>query len=81
MEIKLWIAIVLIVVALLAGLVLGFFIARRYMQKYFEENPPIDENTIRIMMSQMGRTPSQKQVNQVMKSISTGNTKKKKVTK
>ena len=52
------------------GGVLGFFIARKVMQKYIKQNPPINEQMIKAMMSQMGRTPSQKQVNQMMKSMS-----------
>lgn len=40
------------------------------MQKYIKQNPPINEQMIKAMMSQMGRTPSQKQVNQMMKSMS-----------
>jgi uncharacterized protein len=75
---ELWLAIVLIVVALLVGLVLGFLIARKYMMTYLEKNPPITEDVVRTMMSQMGRTPSQKQVNQVMKSIGQGSKKAKK---
>ncbi len=51
----------------LAGGVAGFFVCRAYMKKYMKKNPPINEQMIRAMMSQMGRTPSQKQVNQVMK--------------
>jgi len=39
------------------------------MQKYIKKNPPINEPMIRAMMQQMGRTPSQKQVNQMMKSM------------
>jgi len=61
--------IVLIIVALLAGLVGGFFFARKQFEKQMRENPPINEDMIRMMMSQMGRTPSQKQVNQVMKQM------------
>ena len=52
---------------LIVGGVIGFFVARNYMQKYFKKNPPINEQMIKMMMSQMGRTPSQKQVNQMMK--------------
>ena len=66
---KLWLAIVLIIVALIGGIILGFFIARKYMMKYLQENPPITEDVVRTMMAQMGRTPSEKQVRQVMKSI------------
>jgi uncharacterized protein YneF (UPF0154 family) len=35
-----------------------------------KKNPPINEQMIKAMMMQMGRTPSQKQVNQMMKSMS-----------
>lgn len=54
---------------LIAGAVLGFFIARSYMKKYMKKNPPINEDMIRAMMTQMGRTPSQKQVRQTMKAM------------
>ena len=37
--------------------------------KYMKKNPPINEQMIKAMMTQMGRTPSQKQVNQMMKSM------------
>ncbi len=51
---------------LIVGLVAGFFIARKFMEKQLKENPPINEQMIKAMMAQMGRTPSQKQVNQMM---------------
>ena len=54
----------------IVGAIAGFFIARHYMQKYLKKNPPINEQMIKTMMMQMGRTPSQKQVNQMMKSMS-----------
>ena len=38
-----WIWLIIVVVALIGGFVGGFFMARRYMMKYFKENPPIDE--------------------------------------
>ena len=56
---------------LLAGGVLGFFIARWWMKKYLKKNPPINEKMIKAMMMQMGRKPSQKQVNQIMKQMNT----------
>ncbi len=59
-------AIFLIIVALGVGLVGGFYGARTYMKKYFKENPPISEDMIVSMMSQMGQKPSAKKVNQVM---------------
>ncbi len=61
--------ILMIVIGLVAGLIIGFFGARLFMKKYLKKNPPIDENMIKVMMSSMGRTPSQKQVNQVMKQM------------
>lgn len=64
-----WLAILLIVVALIAGVALGFFMARQYMMKYLKENPPINEQMIRVMMAQMGRKPSEKQVRQMMSQL------------
>ncbi|HWL12863.1 MAG TPA: YneF family protein [Ureibacillus sp.] len=63
---NLWLAIVLIIVALAGGAALGFYFARQYMMKYLKENPPINEQMIRVMMAQMGRKPSEKQVRQMM---------------
>lgn len=65
----LWLQIVLIIVALILGIVLGFLVAKKYMMKYLKENPPITEEVVRAMMAQMGRTPSEKQVRQVMKTV------------
>ena len=64
-----WQDILLIVIGLIVGAVIGFFIARKYMEKYLKKNPPINEQMIKIMMSQMGRTPNQKQINQMMKAM------------
>ncbi|NLG82806.1 MAG: YneF family protein [Bacilli bacterium] len=68
--IKVWIFVVCLILALLVGIILGFLVARRYMIKYLQDNPPINEDIVRTMMTQMGRTPSEKQVRQVMKAIS-----------
>ncbi|WP_435371291.1 YneF family protein, partial [Lactobacillus intestinalis] len=43
---NLGLAIVLIIVALAVGLIGGFYGARAYMKKYFQENPPINEDMI-----------------------------------
>jgi len=53
----------------IAGAVCGFFLARYFMQKYMKKNPPINEQMIKAMMMSMGRTPSQKQINQTMKQM------------
>ncbi|KRL88046.1 YneF family protein [Lactobacillus kalixensis] len=63
---NLGLAIVLIILALAVGLIGGFYGARAYMKKYFQDNPPINEDMIVAMMSQMGQKPSAKKVNQVM---------------
>ncbi|MEG2351075.1 MAG: YneF family protein [Bacilli bacterium] len=57
------------VIGLVIGAVIGFLLAKKYMKKYLKDNPPINEKMIKIMMQQMGRTPSQKQVNQMMKAM------------
>ena len=59
----------MIVIGLLIGAIAGFFIARTVMKNYMKKNPPINEDMIKMMMSGMGRTPTQKQVNQMMKNM------------
>jgi len=61
--------ILLILIGLVIGAILGFFIARTVMMRYFKKNPPINEKMIEVMMTQMGRKPSQKQVKQVMQQM------------
>ena len=61
----LWFSLILVGVLLVGGVV-GFFIARKVFKNYLEKNPPINENMIRAMMTQMGRKPSERQVKQVM---------------
>ncbi|GAB3070331.1 YneF family protein [Salinicoccus sesuvii] len=61
-----WIWIVIVTVALIGGVALGFFLARKYMMDYLEKNPPINEEMLRMMMMQMGQKPSQKKINQMM---------------
>ena len=58
-----------VLVGLIIGLIIGFFLARYFMKKYLKQNPPINEDVIKMLMSQMGRTPTQKQINQVMKQM------------
>lgn len=58
-----------VLLGIVIGGIGGFFIARFYILKYMKKNPPINEQMIRAMMQQMGRTPSQKQINQIMKAM------------
>ena len=64
-----WYAYLFIVLALLVGGVIGFFLSQRFFKRYLEKNPPINEKMVRAMMTQMGRKPSEKQVRQVMASM------------
>jgi uncharacterized protein YneF (UPF0154 family) len=64
-----WVYILVGVLALLAGVAIGFFIARKYMMSYIKKNPPINEKMLRVMMMQMGQNPSQKKINQMMKAM------------
>lgn len=63
-----WVVLIAIA-ALLAGVALGFFIARRYMMSYLKKNPPINEQMLRTLMMQMGQKPSQKKINQMMRAM------------
>ena len=51
------------------GSLIGFLIAKKYMEKYLEKNPPINEDMIKMLMNQMGRPVNQKQINQMMKQM------------
>lgn len=55
--------------ALIVGLIIGFFLSKFFFNRYLKKNPPINENMIRAMFQQMGRTPSEKQVRQVMQQM------------
>ncbi|MDR0985871.1 MAG: YneF family protein [Mycoplasmataceae bacterium] len=55
-----------IIGALIIGGLLGFYIATKVFKKQMKENPPITADQIRAMYAQMGRKPSEQQVNQIM---------------
>ncbi len=61
--------ILLVVVGLVIGLIAGFLISKKMVQKQLKDNPPINEEMIKTLMRGMGRNPSQKQVNQLMKQM------------
>ncbi|MBQ3420011.1 MAG: YneF family protein [Erysipelotrichaceae bacterium] len=64
-----WLSIGYILIGLLVGGALGFFLTKRYYDKQLKENPPINEKMIRAMYSQMGRKPSEAQIRAIMKSM------------
>lgn len=51
------------------GLVGGFFVARFFTKRELEKNPPLNETVVTEMMTQMGRKPSKKQIEAVMRTI------------
>lgn len=68
-HLEIWQFILIIVIAILVAVAVTFFVTRKIFAKQLEKNPPINEAMIRAMMTQMGRTPSEKQVRQVMASM------------
>jgi len=71
-----WIWILIVIVALVIGLIGGFYGARKYMEKYLKENPPFNEDQLRQLMLQMGQKPSQKKLNQMMHTMQSNMGKK-----
>ena len=69
MNIDVWQFILILVFELIGVAVGTFFITRKIFATQLKKNPPINEKMIRAMMTQMGRTPSEKQVRAVMKSM------------
>ncbi|MFK5676373.1 MULTISPECIES: YneF family protein [unclassified Ligilactobacillus] len=64
MSTGIWILIV--VIGVVGGFVGGFFFTRKYMENYFKNNPPFNEQMLRTMMVQMGQRPSEKKLHQMM---------------
>ena len=64
-----WQNILCLVIGLILGAVIGFFLCKKFMTDYLKKNPPINEDMIKTIMLQMGRKPSQKQINQIMKQM------------
>ncbi|WP_025755596.1 YneF family protein [Mycoplasmopsis cricetuli] len=59
-------------IVFLVGLIataLTFFLTKRAFEKQIKENPPVSEKMIRIMFKQMGRTASETQIRQIMRSM------------
>ncbi len=69
MQLNIFIVILLVTLAFVGG----FFLARQMIVKQFKkdlaENPRIDINGVRAMMSSMGQKPSEAKVQQVYRQI------------
>ena len=70
-----WQFIIIVIVLIVLVAIATFFITRKIFERTLEKNPPINEDMIRAMMTQMGRTPSEKQVRAVMNSMNNAKTK------
>ncbi|MGL4950574.1 MAG: YneF family protein [Mycoplasma sp.] len=55
--------------ALLVGAACGYFIAMKLFKKQMKKNPPISKDTIRSIYRQVGRQPSEKQVNEIYSKV------------
>ncbi len=69
MEIQIWQLVVYLLLALIGGVVGGYFLTRWFMKRELAKNPPISEAMIRAMFLQMGRKPSEAQIKAVMNSM------------
>jgi len=64
-----WANILYLVLGIIVGAVIGFFVSRKMFTNQLKKNPPINEKMIRAMFMQMGRKPSESQIKQVMNSM------------
>ena len=69
LDIEVYALVLAIVLPLIAGGVGGFFLARFLLKREMQKNPPINEKMIRVMFAQMGRTPSEKQIREIMRNM------------
>ncbi|ABC65542.1 YneF family protein [Candidatus Phytoplasma asteris] len=60
------------IIGFLLGGAFGAFLMFRWFKKHLQKNPPISEKQIKEMFRQMGRTPSEKQIRQIMNSMKQG---------
>ncbi len=64
-----WMLVIIILGCILLAAIVTFFVTRKIFTNQLKKNPPVTEAMIRAMMTQMGRTPSEKQVRAVMRSM------------
>ena len=66
MNIVWWGALLIALGSVVLGLVVGFFLTKKYISNKIKQNPPINAGMIRAMYTQMGRKPSERQVRSVI---------------
>lgn len=64
-----WLCLIIAIIGACVGGGIGFLVTKRIFEKQLEKNPPINENMIRAMYSQMGRKPSEAQIKSVMQAM------------
>jgi len=64
-----WANILYLIIGIVVGAIIGFFVSRKIFTTQLKKNPPINEKMIRAMFMQMGRKPSESQIKQVMNSM------------
>ena len=64
-----WQFVLILLFVLIVSAVVTFIVVKKLFEKQLKKNPPVNEAMIRAMMTQMGRTPSEKQVRAVMRSM------------
>ena len=62
-----WIGV--LVAALVAGLIIGFFGARWFFKRQIEKNPPINEGMIRALYQSVGRKPSEADIQRTINAV------------
>ncbi|MDG6143102.1 MULTISPECIES: YneF family protein [Lactococcus] len=66
---NLFVAILLMIVFAIAGFAGGAWFTQKQTKKLLMDNPPLNEDAVRMMMGSMGRKPSETQVQQVLRQI------------
>ncbi len=52
-------------ISLIVGAAIGYYVATKIFKRQLKKNPPISKDTIRMIYRQVGRQPSEKQVNEI----------------
>lgn len=53
------------IICLGLGFVAGWFLARKIIKGQLKKNPPISKETIRMIYNQVGRKPTEQQINEI----------------
>ena len=59
----------ILVAAVVAALIAGFFGARYFFKRQLEKNPPINEGMIRALYQSVGRKPSEADIQRTMNAV------------